>query len=80
MKKAICIVISLMMALTVALGLCACGETETPGGGDNTPGTEQPDSPGGGEQPADPAKQNFTGLTLGDLTRTTRRRTPGLTT
>ena len=70
MKKAICIVISLMMALTVALGLCACGETETPDGGDNTPGTEQPDSPGGGEQPADPAKQNFTGLTLGDLTVT----------
>ena len=84
MKKAICIVVALMLALTVAFGLCACGETETPSGGNETPGTEQPSTPGetekpGTEQPstpgetekpADPAKQNFTGLTLGDLTVT----------
>ena len=84
MKKAICIVVALMLALTVAFGLCACGETETPSGGNETPGTEQPSAPGetetpGTEQPstpgeaetpADPAKQNFTGLTLGDLTVT----------
>lgn len=70
MKKAICIVVALMLALTVAFGLCACGETETPSGGNETPGTEQPSAPGETETPADPAKQNFTGLTLGDLTVT----------
>ena len=70
MKKAICIVVALMLALTVAFGLCACGETETPSGGNETPGTEQPSTPGETEKPADPAKQNFTGLTLGDLTVT----------
>ena len=71
MKKTICVVIALMLAFTVAFGLCACGETETPNGGDNTPGTEQPSNPGGNtETPADPAKQNFTGLTLGDVTVT----------
>ena len=70
MKKAICIVVALMLALTVAFGLCACGETETPSGGNETPGTEQPSTPGETETPADPAKQNFTGLTLGDLTVT----------
>ena len=78
MKKLICAIVAIMLTFTVALGLCACGETETPSGGNETPGTEQPSTPGGdtekpggeAEKPADPAKANFTGLTMSDVTVT----------
>ena len=75
MKKLICAIVAIMLTFTLALGLCACGETETPSGGNETPGTEQPSTPGGdtekpggeAEKPADPAKANFTGLTMSDV-------------
>ncbi len=80
MKKTVCIIIALMLVVLVAFGLCACGETETPNNGGTTTDQATPsddDKTSGGEEkpsepetPSDPTKENFTGLTLSDLTVT----------